>query len=438
MLKISDFKQRRKQLMRQMKKNSLAVLASAPASIRNRDVEYPFRQHSDFHYLTGFHEPEAVAVLVPGRKQGEFILFCREFDPEKAIWTGRHAGLEGAKDDHGADEAFPIDELHEKLPDLLENRDCVYFPIGQDTELDHVIMTAVNEVRGRARTGVQAPYEFIAVEHLLHEQRLFKSPEEIRVMRKAAEVSVLGHLRAMRACRPGRHEYEIEAELAHEFTLNGMRSQAYPSIVAGGVNACVLHYTQNDAVLRDGDLLLIDAGAEYENYAADITRTFPVNGRFSKPQRLIYELVLEAQLAAIEAVRPGRRWNEPHDAAVKVLTKGLIRLGLLEGKASRLIKDEAYKKFYMHRTGHWLGMDVHDVGAYMIGGKWREFEAGMVLTVEPGLYIAADCEEVDSCWRGIGVRLEDDVLVTQEGSEVLTGALPKSVDDIEAIMASAA
>jgi len=438
MLKLNDFKQRRKQLMRRMKKNSVAVLASAPASIRNRDVEYPFRQHSDFHYLTGFHEPEAVVVLVPGRKQGELILFCREFDPEKAIWTGRHAGLEGARDDHGADEAFPIDDLHEKLPELLENRDHVYFPIGQDTELDHVIMTAVNEVRGRERTGVQAPYEFIAVEHLLHEQRLFKSPEEIRVMRKAAEVSVLGHLRAMRACCPGRHEYEIEAELAHEFTLNGMRSQAYPSIVAGGVNACVLHYTQNDAVLRDGDLLLIDAGAEYENYAADITRTFPVNGHFSKPQRLIYELVLEAQRAAIEAVRPGRRWNEPHDAAVKVLTKGLIRLGLLEGKPSRLIKDEAYKKFYMHRTGHWLGMDVHDVGAYMIAGTWREFQPGMVLTVEPGLYIAPDCEEVDPCWRGIGVRIEDDVLVTQDGCEVLTGALPKSVDDIEAIMASRA
>jgi Xaa-Pro aminopeptidase len=438
MLKLNDFKQRRKQLMRRMKKNSVAVLASAPASIRNRDVEYPFRQRSDFHYLTGFHEPEAVVVLVPGRKQGELILFCREFDPEKAIWTGRHAGLEGAKDDHGADEAFPIDDLHEKLPELLENRDHVYFPIGQDAELDHVIMTAVNEVRGRERTGVQAPYEFIAVEHLLHEQRLFKSPEEIRVMRKAAEVSVLGHLRAMRACCPGRHEYEIEAELAHEFTLNGMRSQAYPSIVAGGVNACVLHYTQNDAVLRDGDLLLIDAGAEYENYAADITRTFPVNGHFSKPQRLIYELVLEAQRAAIEAVRPGRRWNEPHDAAVKVLTKGLIRLGLLEGKPSRLIKDEAYKKFYMHRTGHWLGMDVHDVGAYMIAGTWREFQPGMVLTVEPGLYIAPDCEEVDPCWRGIGVRIEDDVLVTQDGCEVLTGALPKSVDDIEAIMASRA
>ena len=438
MLQNSDYKQRRKELLRCMKKHSVAILASAPASIRNRDVEYPFRQHSDFHYLTGFHEPEAVAVLAAGRNQGEFVLFCREFDPEKAIWTGRHAGLEGARDEHGADEAFPIEALQERLPELLENRDRVYFPIGHDAELDHVLMAAVNEVRGRARSGVQAPYEFVALEHLLHEQRLRKSPLEIKVMQRAADVSVLGHLRAMRACRPGRYEYEIEAELAHEFTMHGMRSQAYPSIVAGGANACVLHYTQNNAVLRDGDLLLIDAGAECENYAADITRTFPVNGKFSKPQRLIYELVLEAQLAAIDAVRPGRRWNEPHEAAVRTLTKGLLRLGLLEGKAAKLIKDEAYKKFFMHRTGHWLGMDVHDVGAYMVDGKWRELAPGMVLTVEPGLYVNPDCLEVDPCWRGIGVRIEDDVLVTRSGCDVLTAALPKTVAEIEALMAEAA
>lgn len=437
MLHNSDFKQRRQKLMRQMKKNSVAILASAPASIRNRDVEYPFRQHSDFHYLTGFHEPEAVTVLAPGRKQGEFVLFCREFDPEKAIWTGRHAGLEGARDDHHADEAFAIEALHEQLPLLLENRDRVYFPIGHDAELDHAVMTAVNDLRGRARTGVGAPYEFFALEHVLHEHRLIKSSVEIRLMRKAAEVSVLGHLRAMRACRPGLHEYEIEAELTHEFSRNGMRSTAYPSIVAGGVHACVLHYTENKAILRDGDLLLIDAGAECENYAADITRTFPVNGRFSQPQRLIYELVLEGQLAAIDAVRPGRRWIEPHEAAVKALTTGLVRLGLLEGKVAKLIKDEAYKKFFMHRTGHWLGMDVHDVGAYKVGGRWRELQPGMVLTVEPGLYIDSDCPDVDPCWLGIGVRIEDDVLVTIDGHEVLTAALPKSVADIESLMAEA-
>lgn len=434
MLQPSDFKQRRKHLMQRLKKKSIALLASAPAAVRNRDVEYPFRQHSDFHYLTGFDEPESVAVFAPGRKAGEFVLFCREFDPEKAIWTGRHAGLEGAREAYGADEAFPIAELEQHLPGLLEDRDRVYFPIGHDPELDHIVMVAVNEIRGRARTGVQAPYEFIALEHVLHEQRLFKSPAEIGVMRRAAEVSVLAHQRAMRACKPGRHEYEIEAELLHEFALHGMRSPAYPCIVAGGKNACVLHYTENNEPLRDGDLLLIDAGAEYQNYAADITRTFPVNGKFTEPQRIIYELVLEAQHAAIEEVRPGSLWMKPHDAAVKTLTKGLVKLGLLEGKVSKLIKDEAYKKFYMHRTGHWLGMDVHDVGQYRVDGEWRELEPGMTLTVEPGLYIAPDCTEVDPKWRGIGVRIEDDALVTKEGCDILTAALPKSVADIEAFM----
>jgi Xaa-Pro aminopeptidase len=434
MLQPSDFKQRRKALMQRLKKKSVALLSSAPATVRNRDVEHPFRQHSDFYYLTGFDEPEAVAVFVPGRKEGEFVLFCREFDPEKAIWTGRHAGLEGAREAYGAHEAFSIGELDERLPGLLEDRDRVYFPIGEDADLDHAVMAAVRDIRRRSRTGVQAPYEFVALEHVLHEQRLFKSAAELDIMRKAAEVSVLAHQRAMRACRPGRYEYEIEAEILHEFAQHGMRSPAYPCIVAGGGNACVLHYTENDAPLRDGDLLLIDAGAEYRNYASDITRTFPVNGRFSEPQRAIYELVLEAQSAAIEEVRPGRRWMDPHEAAVKTLTKGLVTLGLLKGKVPKLIKDEAYKKFYMHRTGHWLGMDVHDVGLYRVDGEWRELEPGMVLTVEPGLYIAPDCEDVDPEWRGIGVRIEDDVLVTKDGCDILTAALPKTVADIEACM----
>ncbi|MGZ8216087.1 Xaa-Pro aminopeptidase [Methylomagnum sp.] len=438
MLSPSDFKTRRKHLMQRMTKNSVALIAAAPARTRNRDTEYPYRQHSDFFYLTGFHEPESLAVFMPGRKQGEFVLFCREFDPEKAIWTGKHAGLEGAREAFGADEALPIAELDQQLPGLLENRDRVYFPIGHDAELDQRVMAAVNVVRGRARTGVQAPYEFVALEHVLHEQRLFKSPAEIGVMRRAAEASVAAHQRAMRVCQPGKYEYEIEAELLHEFTRHGMRSPAYPSIVAGGKNACVLHYTENNERLHDGDLLLIDAGAEYENYAADITRTFPVNGTFSEAQRLIYELVLDAQYAAIEEVRPGRRWIEPHAAAVKTLVKGLVKLGLLEGKVSKLIKDEAYKKFYMHRTGHWLGMDVHDVGQYKLNGKWRELEPGMVLTVEPGLYIAPDCTDVDPKWRGIGVRIEDDALVTKDGCEILTAGLPKTVAEIEALMGDSA
>lgn len=438
MLQPSDFKHRRQQLMRRLKKNSVALIASAPHHHRNRDTEYPFRQHSDFFYLTGFNEPEAVAVFAPGRKQGEFVLFCREFDPEKAVWTGQHAGLEGAREHFGADEAFPIAELATQLPDLFADRDRLYFHIGHEAGFDAQVMAAVNAVRGRARTGVQAPYEFVALEQVLHELRLFKTAAELDLMRKAAAASVQAHRRAMRVARPGRHEYEVEAELLHEFGLQGCRSPAYPCIVAGGKNACVLHYTANNEALRDGDLLLIDAGAEYENYAADITRTFPVNGKFGTSQRLIYELVLQAQAAAIAEVRPGKRWIEPHDAAVKTLVQGLVDLGLLEGKVPKLIKEGTYKKFYMHRTGHWLGMDVHDVGAYKVGGKWRELQPGMVLTVEPGLYVAPDCTEVDPRWRGIGVRIEDDVLVTEDGCEILTAAVPKSVADIEALMAEAA
>ena len=419
-----------------MKKHSLAILTSAPSRMRNGDVEYPYRQQSNFFYLTGFAEADALALLIPGRKAGEFVMFCREFDPEKAIWSGHHAGLEGACQLYGADQAYSIDQLNTLLPEFVENKERVYFPIGRDSELDHTVMQAVNSVRIRARTGVKAPHEFIDLSYLLNEQRLFKTPEEIRIMGRAAEVSVLGHLRAMQACKPGRYEFEIEAELAHEFALHGMRSLAYPSIVATGSNACTLHYTENKDQLRDGELLLIDAGAEYQNYAADITRTFPVNGKFSEPQKLIYELVLDAQLAAIECVRPGRSWIEPHEAAVKVLTNGLIRLGLLEGKPSKLIKDGAYKRFYMHRTGHWLGMDVHDVGDYMVDGNWRLLEPGMVLTVEPGLYISETFVDVDPCWRGIGVRIEDDVLVTNDGCEILTAGLAKTVAEIEAVMAA--
>ncbi|NJD06668.1 MAG: Xaa-Pro aminopeptidase [Methylococcaceae bacterium] len=431
----NEFKQRRKRLTRRMKKNSVAILPSAEVAVRNRDVEWPYRQHSDFHYLTGFDEPEAVAVLAPGRPEGEFILFCREFDATKAIWTGKHAGLEGAVDNHGADQACPVGRLAELLPGLLENRERVYYPVGASAELDGQIRHAINEIRAKSRSGTQAPTEFIVIDKLLHEHRLFKSEAELALIRRAAEISAQAHVRAMRFCRPGIHEYEIEAEFLHEITRHGLRAQAYPAIVAGGNNACVLHYTGNSDVLRDGDLLLIDAGAECDSYAADITRTYPVNGHFSEPQRLLYELVLAAQLAAIDTIKPGKRWNDPHDTAVKVLTKGLVELGLLKGKVGKLIKDEAYKPYYMHRTGHWLGMDVHDVGEYRDDdGEWRKLEPGMVMTVEPGLYIDAACDDVDPQWRGIGIRIEDDVVVTESGCEILTGAVPKAVADIEALM----
>ncbi len=430
-----EFAQRRARLMRKTGHDGVAILPAAPHALRNRDSEYPYRPDSDFYYLTGFAEPEAVAVLVPGRKEGEYILFCRERDPKMEIWTGSRAGQEGARTLYGADQSFPIGDIDKVLPRLLENRRRVFYAMGQRQVFDQQVMAWVNQVRSKARTGVHAPAEFVALEEPLHEMRLFKSKAEIAAMRYAAKVSAAAHRRAMQSCRAGMMEYQVEAELLHEFVREGCRFPAYNSIVGGGGNACTLHYTDNNASLNDGDLLLIDAGAEFDCYAADITRTFPINGRFSAEQKAVYEIVLAAQLAAIDKVRPGNHWNEPHEAAVRVLTEGLVELGLLKGKPKQLIKDEAHRKFYMHRTGHWLGMDVHDVGAYKVDGNWRGLEAGMVLTVEPGLYIPAGSKGVPKKWWNIGIRIEDDVLVTKDGHEVLTAAAPKTVADIEALMA---
>ena len=431
-----DFSRRRRQLMRMMGRGAVAILPSASVKLRNRDAEYPFRQDSDFYYLTGFPEPDAVAVLVPGRKQAEYILFCRERDPDKETWNGRMAGIEGAIEQHGADDAFPISDIDDILPGLLENSERVYYTVGLDTEFDQRVFGWVNRIRERSRSGCRAPDEFVSLEHLLHDMRLFKSRAELSMMRRAARVTALAHKRAMQVCRPGMMEYEIEAELAHEFLRHGC-NHAYQSIVGGGANGCILHYIDNNAELRDGDLLLIDAGAEYDHYAADVTRTFPVNGRFSPAQRALYDLVLDAQQAAIEQVRPGNHWNEPHMAAVKVLTRGLVRLGLLKGTPAKLVRDEAYRRFYMHRTGHWLGMDVHDVGDYKVGDAWRVLEPGMVMTVEPGLYIPAGMRGVAKKWWNIGIRIEDDVLVTRDGCEVLTRAIPKQADEIEHLMEAA-
>ena len=425
---------RRRQLMGMMGEGAIALLPAAPLQFRNHDAEYPYRQDSDFLYLTGFNEPEALLVLAPGRRQGQFILFCRERDPEMETWNGPRAGIEGACDDYGADDAFPITDVDDILPGLLEGRERVYAPMGSRADFDARVMGWINQVRKKGRAGVHAPVEFIALEHLLHEMRLFKSRAEVRAMKKAAGVSAAAHRRAMRACRPGLHEYELEAEFLHEFRRHDM-VPAYTSIVGGGGNACVLHYVDNRDELRDGDLVLIDAGAEYQGYAADITRTFPVNGRFTPAQRDIYQVVLEAQSAAIAAVKPGNHWNDPHDAAVKAITRGLVGLGLLKGRVPRLIKDGEYRRFFMHRTGHWLGLDVHDVGDYKIDGDWRLLEPGMVLTVEPGIYIPARSKRVAKKWWNIGVRIEDDVLVTREGCEVLTRDVPKGVDEIEALMA---
>ncbi len=432
-----EFKNRRQTLMEHVGIGNIALIGSASHKIRNRDVDFPFRQDSDFYYLTGFNESEALAVFIPGREQGEYILFCKEFDEKKALWEGAHAGLEGAIADFQSDDSFPIDDMGDILPGLLENKSKVFYPMGRDNELDHRILEWISDLRNQSRRGVNAPGELVSLEHIVHEMRLYKSPAELEKMRTAAKISCEAHKRAMQLCKPGLYEYQIEAEIINEFMQNGLRSVAYPSIVAGGKNACVLHYIENNRCLNTGDLLLIDAGVECDHYASDITRTFPVSGKFSEEQKLLYQLVLDAQYAAIEQIKPGVPWNLAHDVSVKVLTEGLVKLGLLKGDVEQLIEKEEYKQFYMHRIGHWLGMDVHDVGDYKLNDEWRILEADMVLTIEPGLYISENNDNVDPKWQGIGIRIEDDVRVTSTGHEVLTQALPKEIEDIEKLMQAA-
>ena len=431
---MDEFARRRKQLMRMMGDDGIAIIASAPEKIRNRDTHYPFRQDSDFWYLTGFPEPDAVAVLVPGRKAAEYILFCRERDPEKETWHGRRAGQEGAVETHGADDAFPIEDIDEILPGLMENRERVHYTMGAHPDFDTRVIGWVKRLREQLRKESGTPHEFVSLDPFLHDLRLYKSPGELKLMRRAAQISVAAHERAMRTVKPGMMEWEIEAELLHEFHRHGGRP-AYPSIVGGGENGCILHYVENNRALNDGELLLVDAGCEYGNYASDVTRTYPINGKFTSEQRALYDVVLDAQHAAIEKARPGAHWNETHEAAVKVLTQGLVKLGILEGRVSKLVKDGAYRPFYMHKTGHWLGLDVHDVGDYRIGEEWRELEAGMVMTVEPGLYIPAGAQGVDRKWWNIGIRIEDDVLVTKGAPDVLSADLVKDAADVEAFMA---
>jgi len=431
----TEFKRRRRQLMRMMGKDSIAILPTAKEQTRNRDVVFPFRADSDFHYLSGFDEPEALIVLLPGRAQGEFLLFCREKDPAKEMWDGYRAGLEGAVEQYGADDAFPFSDLDEILPGLLEQRERVFYAMGCSSDFDRRVSDWVNQVRTKARAGAHAPTEFLALDHFLHDMRLYKSRVEQALMRKAAKLSAAAHKKLMQTCKPGDTEYQLASRFSHHCQSAGAAELAYPSIVGGGNNGCVLHYVENKDVLNAGDLVLIDAGCEVDCYASDITRTFPVNGTFSEPQRLLYQLVLDAQLAAIDKVRVGNHWNDPHDAAVKVLSKGLIKLGLIKGTLAKALKNGSYRKFYMHRTGHWLGMDVHDVGDYKIDGHWRELEPGMVLTIEPGLYIPLGSKGVAKKWQGIGIRIEDDVLVTKDDPDVLSRDAPKSVEAIEALMA---
>jgi Xaa-Pro aminopeptidase len=436
-----NYRRRRRAFLDALSADAVAIVPAAAEAVRSRDVHHPFRQSSDLTYLSGFPEPDALAVFAPRRKEGEFVLVCRPRDEKRELWDGPRAGVEGARSDYGADQAHPLDELDAVLPALLEGRRRVYYPLGLDPDLDRRLMGWIGQVRAKARAGVRAPTEIVALSTLLHEQRLIKDSGEVKTMRKAARISAAAHRQVMRLCKPGLWEYEVEAAFVHACAERGGRFQAYSPIVGGGANACVLHYVGNGDRLRDRDLVLIDAGCEYQGYASDITRTFPVNGRFTPAQRELYELVLEAQLAAIAKAVPGNRWNDPHDAAVRTLTKGLARLGILPGgKAvvARHIKEEKYKPFYMHRTGHWLGMDVHDVGEYKAGDQWRLLEPGMVLTVEPGLYIpagVADSEHaVPEPYRHTGIRIEDDVLITATGNEILSADAPKSVAEIEALM----
>jgi Xaa-Pro aminopeptidase len=429
------YARRRRQLMRMAGDDAILVLPSAPERIRSRDTHYPYRQDSDLWYLTGFGEPEAVLVLVPGRAHGESLLFCRERDPEREGWDGPRAGPDGAIEHHGMDDAYPIDDLDEILPGLLEGRTRVYYHFGRDTDFDLKLIGWLNRVRAMMRMGAQPPHEFLELGHLLDEMRLFKSAEELRLMRRAARISVRAHEAAMRIARAGVHEYELQAELERVFRASDAEP-AYHSIVGAGGNACVLHYRANKGRAKAGDLVLIDAGAEYRGYAADISRTFPVDGRFSPSQRALHDLVLEAQQAALAQARPGIPYAAGHDAAVEALTEGLLRLGLLKGKLEKVIADEGYKRFYRHKTGHWIGLDVHDVGEYRVDDQSRVLEPGMVFTVEPGLYVAPDDKTVAAKWRGIGIRIEDDVAITRSGHEVLTDQLARSADEIEAFMAA--
>lgn len=425
------FARRRKRLIAQLGADGIAILPAAVERVRSRDTHYPFRQDSDFCYLTGFEEPDAVLVLVPGHEEGSSILFVRPRDHEREQWDGLRAGVKGAIKDYGLDQAFTLDELDARMPVLMAGREQLFAPLG-DARLAERIFAWLGAVRRQQRAGVRAPCAWQDIGPLIHEMRLFKDEDELSVLREACRLSAVAHRRVMQACRPDMPEYALEAELLHTFRQHG-GEPSFPPIVAGGRNACILHYTANRDTLKKGELVLVDAGCEWGGYCGDITRTLPVGGKFSSAARGLYEVVLAAQQAAIDAVRPGASWNAPHEAAVRELTLGLIELGLLRGKPDRLIEKEAYKRFYMHRTGHWLGMDVHDVGQYKVDGDWRPLEPGMVMTVEPGLYID-NGRNVPKDFRHIGIRIEDDVLVTREGHEVLTSDAPKTVDELEALV----
>jgi len=423
------------EFIKRMSPDSVAIIASAREATRSNDTQYRYRQDSDFLYLTGFDEPEAIAIIAPAKEQ-KFTLFVRPRDPEREIWDGRRAGVEGARSSFGADASFPISEFEEKLADYLNGATNLYYRIGNgNPDLDETILKHIRRLRAMGRRGMGAPEAIIDTGAIIHEMRLFKTEEEIEMMQRAADIAAEGHIEAMKQARPGMNEYEVEALIEYVFRKQGASGPAYTSIVGGGANATVLHYINNDATLRDGDLLLIDAGAEYRGYASDITRTFPVNGRFTEAQRDIYDLVLKTQMSCVEMVRPGVTHDELKNHSIELLTEGMVKLGLLQGDTKKLIEEEKYKQFYMHRLGHFLGMDVHDVGRYHDRDESRRVEPGMVMTIEPGLYISPDTKDIPEKYLGIGVRIEDDILVTEDGHRVLSDKAPKGVEEIEELMA---
>jgi Xaa-Pro aminopeptidase len=434
MIKKKEYSKRRQQLMKMAGEDSIIILRAAPAGIRNNDVHYPYRQDSDFLYLTGFPEHDAALVLIPEEGGGKSLLFCRSRDSEREMWDGRMVGLDAAVSEYGMDEASDIKDFEPRLRELLHDRERIYYDLGRSPLFDQRLIGWLNEFRGEARKTYHAPEEIHALDHMLHDMRLYKSREELSVMRRSAKVAIEAHEIAMQICQPGMNEADIHASLLHTLTRHHCETSYLP-IVGGGANACILHYISNNDVLNDGDLLLIDAGAEYDGYASDITRTFPVNGKYSPEQRALYEVVLKAQEAAIGCAHAGNQWQQVHDAAIRVATQGMIELGILKHSLEEELETKGYKHFYVHNTGHWLGLDVHDVGEYTIDGHSRELEPGMVLTVEPGIYIPPGESSVAECWRGVGLRIEDNVAITKDEPTLLTRGLARTADEVEALMA---
>tara|TARA_B110000467_G_C18337980_1_gene500083 strand:- start:2852 stop:4156 length:1305 start_codon:yes stop_codon:yes gene_type:complete len=426
-----NFSERRDLLADKVLEDSAIIVSAASVKSRISDTEYSYRQDSNFYYLSGYEEPESLILIRPNQDKERFIIFCRDRDPLREQWDGFRTGQEGVIQDYGADAAYSINSIDEIMPKLLEGAKNIYFSMSAPCGVDAKISSWVEDIRKNTRSGAEPPQNLLSLDSILHEMRLIKESDEMDLMKQAANITTEAHIRAMQSVRPGMYEYQLEAEYLYAFNKNGARSPAYNSIVGGGNNSCILHYVENNAELKDGDLVLVDAGCEYQYYASDVTRTFPVNGKFSPEQREIYSIVLEAHKQSMEQAKPGNKWNLMHEKSVEVIVEGLLSIGLLQGSRDEIIDKGEYSKFYMHRIGHWLGMDVHDVGSYKQDGDWRPLEEGMVMTVEPGIYILDSMEGVDDKWKGIGVRIEDDIAITESGFEILTPDVPRTIEEVE-------